>query len=187
MIRIALADLRDSWISWLGVALAFVVTNATIVLSVILITTARSPTNSRLLGSDDSVLLTAYGIESIALCSLVGLAVVGASTSLVVTSRRAALARLALGGATPRQITGFLTAQVVIVSLLAAVVGDIVALLSAQPMIDTISRDRGFAQVAAALSPAAIIEANLAFVALAVIGGLRQARRRRDTTRRGAA
>lgn len=176
MIRLAVADLRDSWLSWLGVCLAFVVTNTMLVLSTTLLTTAGDPTAQQLLGADGSQLLSVYGISNISLSSLVGVAVIGASTSLVVVSRRGAIARLLLGGATPGQVSRLLTTQVAIVSLLAGVVGDLVALVSAQPLLDLISRDRGLALVPAVTSPVVLVATNLACMALCIVGGLRQSR-----------
>lgn len=176
MIRLALADLRDSGVSWLGVSLAFVVTNLMLVLSTTLLTTAGDPTVQRLLGVDGTNLLAAYGSVNIGLSSLVGIAVIGASTSLVVASRRGAIARLLLGGATAGQVSRLLTMQVAIVSLLAAVVGDLVALISAQPFLDVISRDRGLPLISASFSPSVLVVTNLGCMALCIAGGLRQSR-----------
>lgn len=176
MIRLSLADLRDSWVSWLGVSLAFVVTNAMLVLSTMLLTTASDPTARQVLGVDGVQLLRGYGTINIGLSALVGLAVVAASTSLVVASRRGAIARLLLGGATPGQVTRLLTTQVAIVSLLAAVVGDLIALTGAQLLLDVISRDRGLPLVSATISPWVLVATNLACLVLCVIGGLRQSR-----------
>lgn len=174
MISLSLADLRDSWISWLGVSLAFVVTNMMLVLSTMLITTAGDSTARQLLGVDGTQLLAAYGSTNMLLSSLVGIAVIGASTSLVVTSRRGAIARLLLGGATPGQVSRLLTTQLAIVSLLAAVVGDFVALSAAQPLLDIISRDRGLPFVSATTSLTALVATNFACMLLCVISGLRQ-------------
>lgn len=176
MTRLSVADLRDSWVSWLAVCLAFVVTNTMLVLSAILLTTASDPTTRGVLGEDGAELLSAYGGMNIALSSLVGVAVIGASTSLVVISRRGAIARLLLGGATPGQVTRLITTQIAIVSLLAGVVGDLGAVLSAQPLLDIISRDRELALVAVSVSPRVVLATNLAYMALSVLGGLRQSR-----------
>lgn len=174
MIRLSLADLRDSGVSWLGVSLAFVVTNAILVLSTTLLTTASDPTVRQVLRVDGVQLLAGYASINIGLSALVGIAVIAASTSLVVASRRGAIARLLLGGATPGQVTRLLTTQVAFVSVLAAVVGDLIALAGAQPLLDVISRDRGLPLVLATTSPMVLVATNLACLAMCVIGALRQ-------------
>lgn len=176
MIKLSVADLRDSWVSWLGVSLAFVVTNTMLVLSAILLMTANDPASRKILGSDNANLLTAYGVLNIVLSSLVGAAVIGASTSLVVVSRRGAIARLLLSGATPGQVSRLLTTQVAIVSVLAGIVGALIAGASAQPLLDIISRDRDMALVTAITSPPVILATVVACMALCVLGGLRQSR-----------
>lgn len=176
MIRLAVADLRDSWVAWLGVSLAFVVTNAGLALAAVILATSYSPAAEAALDADGTSLLAAYGTTNLLLVGLVGLAVIGASTSLVVTSRRGAVARLLLGGATPGQVTRLLTIQVAVVTLVTAVVGDVIAVAAAQPVLDAIARDRGLAHVDAAVTLGLLLTTNLLCAALATLGALRQAR-----------
>lgn len=176
MNRLALADLRDSGTAWLGVGLAFIMTNATLALTAM----ARSSLDTALamgrFPEDLRLDATATIVSNLALCVLVGLAVIGASTSLVVTSRRAAIARLLLAGATPGQVVGLIVRQLAVVSLAAAVVGDVLAVGVLQGALDAYTNDRGMPRVAAQASLAALLAANAGCVLVSVVGGLRQAR-----------
>ena len=176
MTRLSLADLRESWLAWLGVSLAFVVTNAALALAIIVSTYGHAAGHSRILDTDGSALLGSYAVLNLVLCALVGLAVIGASTSLVVTSRRGAVARLLLAGTTPGQVTRLLTVQVAAVAVAGVVIGDLVALVAAQPVLDAISRDRELPHVPAAFSAGWLLLGNLGCVLLCALGGLRQAR-----------
>ncbi len=176
MIRLSLADLRESWLAWLGVSLAFVVTNAALALAIVVETSGHAAGTAGILDTDGTALLGSYGVVNLLLCALVGLAVVGASTSLVVSSRRGAVARLLLAGTTPGQVTRVLTVQVAAIATAGAVAGDLVAGAAAQPVLDAISRDRQLAHVPAVFAPAWLLVGNLACILLCALGGLRQAR-----------
>lgn len=175
--RLALADLRDSWVAWVGVSLTFVVANAALALSALVAVSGLAAADAGILSGAESGLVVADGGINVVLVSLVGLAVIGASTGLVITSRRSAIARLLLAGATPGQVTRLITTQLVVVSLACAVVGDVIALVGTQPALDLVSEDRGLPVVPAERSLGALLSANLACVGLSALGGLRQAAR----------
>jgi putative ABC transport system permease protein len=117
---------------------------------------------------------------NLVLCSIVGAVVIGSSTSLVVDSRRGSLARLALTGATPAQVVVTIMSQLAVVSLACAVLGDVAAYLLLDPVMSfLLSTDNNELLVRAtpvyALWP--VLLANLFAVGLALLGGLKQARR----------
>ncbi|MGD5639543.1 FtsX-like permease family protein, partial [Xanthomonas citri pv. citri] len=128
--------------------------------------------------TDSTALVYLPGINLV-FCALVGASVIGASTSLVVDSRRGSLARLALSGATPRQVVATVMTQLVAVSLACAVLGDVIAYAVLQPTLDVLASERSAELVPPtavyALWPALL--ANLLAVGLALVGGFRQAYR----------
>ena len=173
MIRLALADLRDSWLAWLGVSIAFVTLNFSLALSGIALTSAASSTSA--LGPDGTQLLRVDGIANIVLSSLVGLAVIGAATALVVTSRRGALARVLLAGATPAQVTLLVATQITAVALASSVVGSLLAVALAPTALRLVVEDRGLAGVDPTVSVPLLLGTAIGCALLCVIGGLRQA------------
>ncbi len=176
MIRLALADLRDSWVAWVGVSLTFVVTNAALATCLIFADSVTVGIAAGTATGEDIEAVRALPYLNLVLTCLVALAVIGAATNLVVSARRSAIARLLLGGATPGQLVRFLGAQLVVVALAGAIVGDLVALAVTPTVIDAVARDRGVTVFAMSVDPATLLSANLGCVALSVIGGLRQAR-----------
>lgn len=174
MIRLALADLRDSWLAWLGVSVAFVTLNCALALSVIVLSSAAA--SSEALGTDGTQLLIVDGGVNVVLSSLVGLAVIGAATGLVVTSRRAAVARLLLAGAAPGQVTRLITAQVGVVALAASILGTIVAIVLALTVLHIIIEDRELAAIESTVSLPLLAGTALLSALLGMLGGLRQAR-----------
>ena len=174
MIRLALADLRDSWVAWLGVSVAFITLQFALALSVIVIMTSQ--TSRSALGEDGAQLLMADGVSNLVLCSLVGLAVIGAATSLVITSRRQAIARLLLGGATPGQVTRMISTQIAAVALVTGVIGAGLAITLAPGALRIIAEDRDLASVPPSISLATIVGTTLGCALLCMLGGLRQAR-----------
>ena len=179
MRRVHLAELRDSWSAWLGVGVAFVVTSFSLALSALALLSGVAMLRSGVLDVDDSTALVYLPALNIVFCVLIGASVIGASTSLVVDSRRGSLARLALGGATPGQVVSTVLSQLAAVSLASALLGDVLAYAALRPTLVVLATERG-AQVtpatpAYAVWPVAL--ATLLAVGLAVLGGYRQARR----------
>lgn len=172
--RLAIADLRDSWSAWAAVSFTFLVTSAAIGLSALVLNSAAMAT-----GFDENYqyLLISIGATNVLFCSMVALAVVGTSTSLVVTSRRGAIARLLLAGAAPSQVMRMLLLQLVVVTLVCSVIGNTVALATQGWVLRIIAEDRGYATVPAEFSAPVLLASSLYCAAVAMLGGLRQARR----------
>ncbi len=172
--RLAIADLRDSWSAWVAVSLTFIVTSAAIALSSLVLNSGARATG---LEEDYRGLLMFEGSINVGLCSIVALIVVSSSTSLVVASRRGGIARLLLAGAAPGQVVRMLLLQLVIVTLVCSVIGDAVALLSQGSVLHILAGDRGFDAPGAVSSTSVLLASSLYCAAVAVIGGLREARR----------
>ena len=176
-VRMALADLRESWTAWLAVSLAFVATNAAVGLSWLAMHSGLAAVSAGTISDEDAPLVMADGSLNLVLCTLVALAVVGTSTSLVVGSRRGSIARLALAGAAPGRLVGLLMVQLGLVALACSVVGDLVAVLSQPWVLHSVAADRSLATPEALVSPAVLVGSSLYCAAIAMVGGLRQARR----------
>lgn len=180
---IQLAELRDSWTAWLGVALVFVAVNLGLGLSGLLQATAVNAGARGLLPEVEVFALTFSASTNLFLSVVVGIAVISSATSLVVDSRRGSLARLGLVGATPAQIRGTVRIQLIAVSLASAVVGQLLAMLLLQPLLDLTMGSRAQSgdytgpPPPAVYSPTAVILAAGFTVLVALIGGARQAKR----------
>lgn len=177
MIKLLVAELRDSWSAWLGVSLSFIMTNAVLGLLALILASAAAPGVDERTSED----FTSMGTINAFLSVVVALAVMGAAATLVINSRRGSVARLALAGATPGQITRNLTAQLATVSLACALVGDVLALAALQPVLDQMYAERGESEGITALtavySVPHLLAANVFCAVVAVVGGFRQARR----------
>ena len=173
------AELRDSWTAWLGVCLTFVVTNFTLALAALALVSGAAMLDEGTLALGDSTALVFLPALNLVFCALVGASVIGASSSLVVDSRRGSLARLALSGATPRQVVSTVMSQLVVVSLACSLVGDAAAYASLRPTLRVLAYERDAQMVPPtpvyALWP--VLLANLLAVGLGLLGGFRQARR----------
>jgi putative ABC transport system permease protein len=174
-----LAELRDSWTAWLGVSVGFVVLNFALALSALAEVTGLRALRSGALALGDSTALAYTPAFNFVFCLLVGATVVGSSTSLVVDSRRGSLARLAMAGATPRQVVSTVMSQLVVVSLACSLVGNVLAYLALQPTLRFLATERGsdVAVPTAVYAGWPALLANLLAVGLALVGGYHQARR----------
>lgn len=181
MLRISLAELRGSWPAWLGVSLALVVTNLSFATSALVQASGWAAVRAGRLELEASGEFTLVPISNHVLSGLVGLVVIGTAAGLVVDARRGALARLGLAGATPGQVVRSVLAQLVLVCLACAVVADLVAVLTLEAWLGflTTGVDSGesFTRPDPVYSLGAVALANLGVLAVAVLGGLRQARR----------
>jgi putative ABC transport system permease protein len=179
--RLHLAELRDSWSAWLGVCVTFIVTNFCLALAALAELAGYSAVRSGALARYDSTAFAFIPVMNIVFCAVIGAAVIGSSTSLVVDSRRGSLARLALAGATPAQVVSTVMSQLVAVSLACSVVADVLALAALEPTLQFLAYERSEGETVPA--PAAIyalwpvLLANLVAVGLALVAGFRQARR----------
>lgn len=179
MRHLHLAELRDSWSAWLGVCIAFVVTNFAFALSALTLLSSVRAISSGALDGYDSAALAVTPSFNIAFCMVIGAIVIGFSTSLVVDSRRGSLARLALTGATPGQVVSIIMSQLVVVTLACSVVGDLLAFVALKPTLKFMASERGDGTPPPAAVHALwpVLLASLLAVALALLGGFRQARR----------
>lgn len=178
MLRVYLAELRDSWAAWLGVSLTFIAVNASLAV------TALTAWSGLQAGLGKDLAMTVYWSTTAGLSAglilLVSVPVISSATSLVVGSRRGALARLALAGATPRAVRTTITTQLAAVSLACALIGDVIALAAGGAWMELnaySTRDESwFVPVTLEFAPEPLLVVNLLCVALAVAAGARQAR-----------
>jgi len=130
MRTILLAELRGSLRTWLGVSLAFVATNFALLFpGLVWVSVATA-------GGDSAMSLSVLAVTNMVFSALVSLSVLGTTTNLALSARRGALARLALGGATPQQIVRTVVVQLVAMSLLSSVVGAVLAMLALRPALE---------------------------------------------------
>lgn len=176
-----LAELRASWQAWLSVCLAFVTASFSLALALLAVNSTMHYATDTGMTPVEAASTTGMIWFNVALCIPVAMMVIGSVTQLVIASRRPSIARLALAGATPAQITWILTVQLIVVSVASAVVGCILAIIAQQPVLDMLSSDRsteGVDSVIPALLAAwPFLIAVAVSVLVAVIGGNRQARR----------
>ncbi len=167
-----IAEIRGSWRAWLSVSLAFLVTNFGIALPALLFYASWQ--------GDVEMGTHFLIVTNVILVALVAMSVLANSAELVVASRRGAIARLALAGASPNQIVRTLMTQLVAVTLACAVVGDAIAVAIQQPVINFVQQDRaaeGTIQLVPTYSPLPLLFATALCVAVALLAGLRVARR----------
>ena len=176
MIRLGLADLRESWVTWLGVSLAFIITNAVLAMCMLFGHSVTTAIDAGGVTGEDIAAVEMMPSVNMVMSGLVALAVIGASTALVVSARRPALARLLLAGASPGQVVRFLGVQLIVVSASSALIGDALAVAATPSALDMVMTDRGISAIPMTISIGAMLVANAACIGLAVLGGLRQAR-----------
>ncbi|MGC3955458.1 MAG: hypothetical protein QM804_14620 [Propionicimonas sp.] len=179
MRRVIGAELRDSWSAWLGVSLGFVMTGFSLALAALVLHSAVAAA-----GVVPENALSAYSFISgtnLVLATVVGLSVVGSSTSLVVDSRRGALARLALAGAAPGTVVGTVLSQLAAVAVASALVADLLAVAALRPALHYLlierAADGGGIAVPPVAQPGTLVVVNLAWLLVVLLGGWRQARR----------
>lgn len=180
MHRLQLAELRDSWTTWLGVSLGFITTNFALVLSALTLVAGSRAVQKGHLDPLDSTAFVITPAQNLLFCAVVGMVVIGTATNLALSARRGALARLALNGATPLQIVGTVMVQLVTVSLASSLIGSLLALLALRPALGFLAFERVQAgtpmpapEPVYSIWP--FLLTALGAVAIAVLGGLRQA------------
>ncbi len=180
MRQLHLAELRESWSAWLGVGIAFVVINFSLALSALAELSGLRAVLSGTLERYDSAAIAINPAQNLLFCAVIGAIVIGTSTSLVIDSRRGSLARLALSGATPGQVVSTVMSQLVVVSVVCSLVGDVAAYAALEPVLRFLTFERGDQTIPV---PPAIyaawpsVAANLLAVGIALLGGWKQARR----------
>lgn len=180
MLTLLRGEIRDSWTAWLGVSLGFVVTSAALTLSALALRAAQRASGT-VIPAMEAGTYQIIGTANLVFCLIVGLVVIGSSTQLVIASRRGAIARLALAGASPGTVIQTLLAQLGVVALVSALIGDVIAILTLRPALALLVMERADdaagVPIPATLDGAAILLANLAWLVVALIGGLRQSRK----------
>ncbi|MCB0910195.1 MAG: hypothetical protein KDB60_01090 [Propionibacteriaceae bacterium] len=179
MLRVHLAEARDSWTAWAGVSLTFVVVNAALVLPALILASGIVAVAEGRLDFTGSAAFTAVPVLLIVMVCFVAFPVISSSTRLVVDSRRGALARLALAGAAPGQVRRVVQSQLAIVSLACAVAGSAIGAALLRPMLDLTNyaqrNEPLWVRVDPVYSPVAALVAVAACVVVALVGGTRQA------------
>lgn len=127
--KVHFAEIRSSWRAWLSVSLVFVTVNASLTMTAMTYWTGYMARQEGQLEWLDSAYYTVSQILITLFILLITLPVISSATGLVVDSRRGALARLALAGATPRQVRSTITSQLIAVSLASAIVGAVIAVI----------------------------------------------------------
>lgn len=178
MRRLHLAELRDSWSAWLGVCVAFIVTNFALAIASLVLLAGQNAVRTGVIDLLNSTAFTFLPGLNIVFCAVIGSAVIGASTSLVVDSRRGSLARLALAGATPAQVVSTILSQLAVVSLACSLVGALLAYACLEPLLFFLANERGEnLPVPTPLYEVwPVLLSSLLAVGVAVLGGFKQAR-----------
>ena len=181
MRHVQLAELRGSWSSWLGVSLAFVVSNFALVLSALALVSGQRALSAGAIDPLDAGAYVFLPTLNLVFSALMGAVVIGTATAMVLNARRGALARLALSGATPRQIAVTVVVQLSVVSLACSVAGSGLALLALKPTLSFLADERMEAGtpmlgLVPIYSPWPILAAALLAIGVALVGGLRQIR-----------
>ena len=178
MKHLLFAELKSSWPAWLGVSISFVIINTVLALAALVTVAGVYAVQGGQVELISSSAVTFTPFSNFISCMVVGAVIIGASTSLVVESRRGSLARLALSGATPGQIISTIMLQLVIVTVVCAIFGNIIALSLVQPTLDVLTSDPAeeLPRISAPFVIWPALLANLLAVGLALIAGFRQAR-----------
>lgn len=179
MRHLVAAEIKAAWPAWLSVLTTFIAANFAICLSALMTEIGSHypwPAEGEVV-EDGPYVLVAAGIFNLSFTILVAHAVIGSAAGLVVASRRGAIARLALAGATPGQVMGSILAQVAVTSLLGAVIGDVLAVAALGPYLASEASERGWSFVPPTdWSLASLLGYNVLCVGIALIGAWRQAR-----------
>ena len=178
MRSLIVAELKSAWTAWFAVILAFVATSFALILPLLAWVGVADTIATGLIPESEEPALLFLPIWNLAIALLAALNVIGAVTGLVVESRRGALARLALAGATPGQVSRILLAQLAVVAGLGALIGAILAIAFTPAAVRVAVGDRGVdASVVVAEPDLGMALTGVAvFVLVALVAGLRQSR-----------
>lgn len=179
MSRVHFAEIRAAWRAWLSVSLVFVTVNASLTMTAMTYWTGYVATHEGKLEWLDSAYYTVSQTLIALFILLVALPVISSATGLVVDSRRGALARLALAGATPRQVRFTITSQLIAVSLASAAVGAVIAVVFTRSWITlTVIKnadEQDFVLLEPVISMIPIVCATALCVLTSIVAGFRQA------------
>lgn len=179
MRKVYFAEIRSSWRAWLGVSLVFVTINASLTMTAMTYWTGYVATQEGKLDWLESAYYTVSQILIALFILLVALPVISSATGLVVDSRRGALARLALAGATPHQVRSTITSQLIAVSLGSAIVGAVIAMAFTRSWITFTAIKNGgeedFVLLEPVISMIPVFFATALCVLASIVAGFRQA------------
>ncbi|HQD21848.1 MAG TPA: hypothetical protein PKY27_06290 [Arachnia sp.] len=178
MRSIIAAELRSASGSWSAVLVAFVATSFSIVLALLTMGSIADTVATGTLPPEEVPALQFVPGWNLGLAVIGTLSVIGAVTALVVQARRGALARLALAGATPGQVSRILMAQLAIVAAAGALVGTLLAIAALPTALAMLLSDRSVdaAQAVVRVDPLAALGGAVGFVLFALLAGLKQSR-----------
>lgn len=180
MLILVRAELRESWSAWLGVILGFLATSFSFTLAA-LVTASGLAASDTAMPAQIAQQYWSVAAFNLVVAVFVGLTVVGTATALVVNSRRGAIARLALAGAGPGQITRTMMGQLAAVALASALAGNALGVLGLQPTLDFLRAERGAEAagfvVPPLVEPSVLIGIDLLWLVVVLLGGWREARR----------
>lgn len=181
MCKVHWAEIRSSWTAWLGVSIGFIGANFVLILSSLALKAGIRCVIDEKLPIINSAAYIWNPAMNLVFGLVVGMMVIDASTSLVVDSRRGALARLALAGATPAQVVVSVGSQLALVSVFSCLVGAALAVAALPATLRFMAYERSD-QVWLPIpkfdpDPLVILAAGGLAILAALVGGLRQARR----------
>lgn len=173
-----IAEIRGAWVTWVAVSLTFIATGFAVTLPLLVVSSLNWAADQGLLVGEDVLALQVIPWFNLFLVVLAALSVVGAATGLVIEARRPAIARIALAGATPRQVQSLLMSQLSVIAAAGAVVGDLLAVVMLRPTMTLLLGNRGIdGVIPLSINPVQVVIGTVVAVALALLGGWRQARR----------
>ena len=179
MRTIWIAELRGSLLAWASVAFTLVVVNFTLTLAASVAFSGQHAISSGQMIAEEVGFFVFTPITNMVLCTVVGATAISSVTALVLDTRRGALARLVLAGATPRQLVRLIVGQLAMVSVAASTIGASLALVLLEPTLAFLAHERRAEGLATVPEPVyrllPIVAAVALSVAVAVIGGARQA------------
>lgn len=142
MIRVALAELRQDPRIWAGPVLVAAVATAFVYLAAAYWWTLGTPSGAALIEDFGSTVAEARRGSYLVYVTtaLPAIVVLGTSSAATVAALSSRIARWRLAGATPAQVRGAVTVQVLLVSAVGAVVGVLAATPFRQPAVDVLVR-----------------------------------------------
>ncbi|MFT3943760.1 MAG: hypothetical protein QM705_08040 [Ancrocorticia sp.] len=180
MNSIQLAEIKASWRAWLSVSIVFIAINAALCITALTYWTGRTAVNNGVLTAQAASYYTWSQLLVGMFIVLVSMPIIGSMTGLVVDARRGALARLSLAGATPRQVRSTINAQLIVVSLMTAVIGALISLVGTIPWLlfgsAMYKNEDEFVLLDLAISPIPLLIAAGFTALVSIIAGSRQAR-----------
>lgn len=181
MLRVHLAELRGAATAWLGVSVVFVVVNFCFTLLTLTVHSGDVAIADGTITFEQSAGYTITPVLLLVMTAFVAWPVVSSATGLVVNARRGSLARLALAGASPRQVTGTITTQLIGAALVCAALGDAIAAAVLGGYLESIAASQNGGFYAVRIDPSYGAEpfalGSGVCVLLAVVAGHKEARR----------